>query len=301
MINKTEKSFLNVQSSIIETFTSFEDKDHSNIHFDSWERDEGGGGKTYVIEDGKFFDNCAVNFSSIQGKELPKTALANNLNKDVKFGYRAMGVSVIAHPNNPHVPTSHMNVRLFGILDKNKDICDWWIGGGYDLTPYIPHTKDIMVWHAEAKECLDSINSDYYSIFSENCNNYFKIPHRNERRGVGGIFFDNITDFSLEDSIKMLESVAYSYLNSYKKIIERRKNIDFNDLDKDFQLLRRGRYVEFNLVYDRGTLFGLQSKGRIESILASLPSKTKWSYKKSDIYKKMEKSLLDVINKDWNV
>jgi len=301
MIKNIEESFLNIQSNIIDIFSSLEDEDKAEISLDKWSRDEGGGGRTYVIENGIFFDNCAVNFSSIQGEQLPQTALANNLNKDVKHGYKAMGVSVISHPKNPNVPTSHMNVRLFGILDKNKDICDWWIGGGYDLTPYIPHTKDIMAWHAEAKECLNSINSDYYSIFSENCNNYFKIPHRNERRGVGGIFFDNITDFSLEDSIKMLESVAYSYLNSYKKIIERRKNIDFNDLDKDFQLLRRGRYVEFNLVYDRGTLFGLQSKGRIESILASLPSKTKWSYKKSDIYKKMEKSLLDVINKDWNV
>ena len=301
MIKNIEESFLNIQSNIIDIFSSLEDENKAEISLDEWSRDEGGGGRTYVIENGIFFDNCAVNFSSIQGEQLPQTALANNLKKEVKHGYKAMGVSVISHPKNPNVPTSHMNVRLFGILDKNKDICDWWIGGGYDLTPYIPHTKDIMAWHAEAKECLNSINSDYYSIFSENCNNYFKIPHRNERRGVGGIFFDNITDFSLEDSIKMLESVAYSYLNSYKKIIERRKNIDFNDLDKDFQLLRRGRYVEFNLVYDRGTLFGLQSKGRIESILASLPSKTKWSYKKSDIYKKMEKSLLDVINKDWNV
>ena len=212
-----------------------------------------------------------------------------------------MGVSVISHPNNPNVPTSHMNVRLFGILDKNKDICDWWIGGGYDLTPYIPIEEDILSWHAEAKECLSLINPDFYSIFSENCNNYFKIPHRNEKRGVGGIFFDNITDFSLEDSVKMLESVANSYLNSYKNIIEKRKNLHFDEFQKDFQLIRRGRYVEFNLIYDRGTLFGLQSKGRIESILASLPSKTKWAYKKTDSYKKMEKELLRFINKDWNV
>ncbi len=301
MIKKTENSFLNVQSSIIETFTSFEDKDHASIHFDSWEREEGGGGKTYVIEDGKFFDNCAVNFSSIQGKELPKTALANNLNKEVNYGYRAMGVSVIAHPNNPHVPTSHMNVRLFGILDKNKDICDWWIGGGYDLTPYIPYKEDAISWHAQAKECLNAINKHYYSTFSENCNNYFNIPHRKERRGIGGIFFDNITDLSLEDSVKMLKSVANSYTNSYKAIVDKRKNIDFDEFQKDFQLIRRGRYIEFNLVYDRGTLFGLQSKGRIESILASLPKNAKWLYKKTDIYEKMEQNLLEVINKDWNV
>jgi coproporphyrinogen III oxidase len=301
MIKKTEKSFLDVQSSIIETFTSFEDKDCAKIHFDSWKRDEGGGGKTYVIEDGKFFDNCAVNFSSIEGKELPKTALANNLNKEVKFGYRAMGVSVIAHPNNPHVPTSHMNVRLFGILDKNKDICDWWIGGGYDLTPYIPYKEDAISWHADAKDCLNVINKDYYSTFSENCNNYFNIPHRNERRGIGGIFFDNITDLSLEDSVKMLKSVANSYIKSYKNIVDKRKNYDFDEFQKEFQLIRRGRYIEFNLVYDRGTLFGLQSKGRIESILASLPKNAKWMYKKIDIYEKMEQSLLEFINKDWNV
>ena len=301
MIKKTEKSFLNIHSNIIDNFSSFEDKEHADISSDEWTRDEGGGGITYVIENGKFFDNCAVNFSSIEGKELPKTALANNLKKDVKFGFRAMGVSVISHPNNPNVPTSHMNVRLFGILDKNKDICDWWIGGGYDLTPYIPIEEDILSWHAEAKECLSLINTDFYSIFSENCNNYFKIPHRNEKRGVGGIFFDNITDFSLEDSVKMLESVANSYLNSYKNIVEKRKNVHFDEFQKDFQLIRRGRYVEFNLIYDRGTLFGLQSKGRIESILASLPSKTKWVYKKTDSYKKMEKELLRCINKDWNV
>ena len=167
MIKNIEESFLNIQSNIIDIFSSLEDENKAEISLDEWSRDEGGGGRTYVIENGIFFDNCAVNYSSIQGEQLPQTALANNLKKEVKHGYKAMGVSVISHPENPNVPTSHMNVRLFGILDKNKDICDWWIGGGYDLTPYIPHIKDIMAWHAEAKECLNSINSNYYSIFSE--------------------------------------------------------------------------------------------------------------------------------------
>tara|TARA_B100001057_G_C22820256_1_gene939094 strand:+ start:189 stop:1094 length:906 start_codon:yes stop_codon:yes gene_type:complete len=301
MIKNTEETFLNIQSQIIDKFCSFEDKNTAVISEDKWERDEGGGGKTFVIENGIFFDNCAVNFSSIQGNNLPQTALAKSLKKDAKYGYKAMGVSVITHPKNPNVPTSHMNVRLFGILNSQKEIHDWWIGGGYDLTPYIPFEEDIISWHSAAKECLNSINVNYYPIFSDNCNKYFKIPHRNERRGVGGIFFDNITDFSLEDSAKMLESVALSYLNSYIKIMIRRKNHNFNDLQKDFQLVRRGRYVEFNLVYDRGTLFGLQSNGRIESILASLPSQTKWVYKKTDEHKRLEKVLLDAINKDWNV
>jgi len=212
-----------------------------------------------------------------------------------------MGVSVISHPKNPNVPTSHMNVRLFGILDKNSEIDEWWIGGGYDLTPFIVFEDDIKDWHRNAKACLDGINKDYYPCFSDNCNNYFKIPHRNERRGVGGIFFDNVTDLSLENSVKMLESVANAYLGSYMEIANKRKNIKFSDTEKDFQLIRRGRYVEFNLIYDRGTLFGLQSNGRIESILASLPNNTKWQYKKTKEYIRLEKELLSTINKDWNV
>ena len=212
-----------------------------------------------------------------------------------------MGVSVISHPKNPNVPTSHMNVRLFGILDKNSEIDEWWIGGGYDLTPFIVFEDDIKKWHRNAKECLDEINNDYYPCFSDNCNNYFKIPHRNERRGVGGIFFDNVTDLSLENSVKMLESVANAYLGSYMEIANKRKNIKFSDTERDFQLIRRGRYVEFNLIYDRGTLFGLQSNGRIESILASLPNNTKWQYKKTKEYIRLEKKLLSTINKDWNV
>ena len=212
-----------------------------------------------------------------------------------------MGVSVISHPKNPNVPTSHMNVRLFGILNKNSEIDEWWIGGGYDLTPFIVFEDDIKEWHRNAKACLDEINNEYYPCFSDNCNNYFKIPHRNERRGVGGIFFDNVTDLSLENSVKMLESVANAYLGSYMEIVNKRKNIKFSDTERDFQLIRRGRYVEFNLIYDRGTLFGLQSNGRIESILASLPNNTKWQYKKTKEYIKLEKELLSTINKDWNV
>ena len=199
MKHKIENNLIDIQSDIINAFKSLESENDSIISLDEWKREEGGGGKTFVLENGSFFDKCAVNFSSIKGNELPKTALANNLNKEVNYGYKAMGVSVITHPKNPNVPTSHLNVRLFGILDKNSEIDEWWIGGGYDLTPFIVFEDDIKKWHRNAKACLDEINNDYYPCFSDNCNNYFKIPHRNERRGVGGIFFDNVTDLSLEN------------------------------------------------------------------------------------------------------
>ena len=301
MTNKLHKHFKDIQSSIYKNFKELETSKKVNISKDSWNRAEGGGGKTMVIADGSFFDNCAINYSSIYGTDLPKAALANSLNKDTKFGYKAMGVSVISHPKNPHVPTSHMNVRFFGILDKNREIKDWWIGGGYDLTPFIPYQDDILTWHKSAKKNLDGWDASFYKIFSDNCNNYFNIPHRKERRGVGGIFFDNLSEFNIENSIDFLKSVSLCYLDSYLKIANNRKMEKFTQDEKNFQLLRRGRYAEFNLIYDRGTAFGLQSNGRIESILASLPSEVKWSYKKDNEYKSLEKKLLKVINRDWNV
>ena len=300
MKHKIENNLIKIQSDIINAFESLESENGSITSLDEWKREEGGGGKTFVIENGSFFDKCAVNFSSIKGNELPKTALANNLNKEVNYGYKAMGVSVISHPKNPNVPTSHMNVRLFGILDKNKNIKDWWIGGGYDLTPYISFSEDNISWHNSAKETLDKYNKNFYKSFSENCNKYFYIPHRKERRGIGGIFFDNLSSLSLDDSLKMLNSIASTYLNSYLDIVSKRQKIKYSSDEKDFQLIRRGRYAEFNLIYDRGTSFGLQSNGRIESILASLPTEVKWKYKKNKKYKIMERALLKNLNRDWN-
>ena len=301
MIKELEHTFKNIQSQIRKEFENLETSKNSEISYDSWKREEGGGGKTFIIANGSFFDNCAVNFSSIYGNQLPDSALPNSLKKTIKNGYHAMGISVISHPKNPYIPSSHMNVRLFTILDKKGEIDNWWIGGGYDLTPYIPFKKDIVNWHKEAKASLEPFSSSFYKQFSENCNEYFFIPHRNERRGVGGIFFDNLSDLSLENSLKMLESVASSYINSYISILNKRKSIKFTKEEKEFQLIRRGRYAEFNLIYDRGTAFGLKSNGRIESILASLPSNVKWSYKKSQKYRDLEKNLLSFINRDWNV
>ena len=212
-----------------------------------------------------------------------------------------MGLSVISHPKNPYIPTSHLNIRLFCILDRNKEIKEWWAGGGYDLTPYISFKSDNIKWHDDAKALLNSYNKSFYKKFSQNCNEYFFIPHRNERRGVGGIFFDNFTQMNLAKTTEMLSSIADQYLSSYMHIANKRKKTKFNKEQKDFQLLRRGRYAEFNLVNDRGTAFGLQSNGRIQSILASLPKDVKWSYKKDNSYIKMEKQLLKHINSDWNV
>ena len=291
-----------MHSFVRDKFCELECSNEAEISEVEWERTEGGGGTTFVIADGDFFDNCAVNFSSIYGKDLPDTALARTLNKEVDYGYKAIGISVISHPKNPHIPTSHMNVRFFGILDKEGAISDWWVGGGYDLTPFLPYEDDIIDWHKNAKKLLEPYQPDFYKDFSENCNNYFNIPHRNERRGVGGIFFDNLKDFStMHTSISFLKEVVVTYVDSYLNIVKRRRNSEYDQSQKEFQLLRRGRYAEFNLVYDRGTAFGLESNGRIESILASLPSNVKWSYKKSEEYKLLEKKLLKSINRDWNV
>ena len=200
MIYELEKKFKDMQLLIINKFEKFESSKNLNKVQDKWKRPEGGGGVTHVISDGKIFDNCAINFSSIYGKKLPESASGNSLKIDAKNGYQAMGISVISHPKNPHIPSSHMNVRFFCILDKNNQIKDWWIGGGYDLTPFMPNKNDIIDWHKGAKDLLEPYGENLYKQFSENCNNYFKIPHRNERRGVGGIFFDNLKKNSTIDA-----------------------------------------------------------------------------------------------------
>ena len=301
MNNELEKIFRKSHSNIIDSFQSLEKSEKAITTLDKWKRPEGGGGKTFTIQNGAFFDNCAVNFSSIKGKKLPQAALGNSLVKSSNNGYQAMGVSVISHPKNPYVPSSHMNIRLFCTLEKNGEIKDWWSGGGYDLTPFFPYKTDCIQWHKDAKDCLDQYNKSLYNKFAKNCNEYFYIPHRKERRGIGGIFFDNFSKLSLDKTLSLLSCTANQYKNSYNSIARKRDSNKYTTAQKDFQLFRRGRYAEFNLTYDRGTAFGLQSNGRIESILASLPSDVKWSYKKDKDYLKMEKRLLSFINKDWNV
>ena len=298
MITTFEQHFKEIQTMIIDHYSSFETMKSCTVSDDFWKRSQGGGGRTFIIENGKFFDKAAINFSSISGTKLPQSA-RDNIKSKKAVSYRAMGVSVITHPKNPFIPTSHMNIRLFLRLNNKKEIIEWWVGGGYDLTPYFPYEKDCSMWHKDAKQHFDQFNKKYYKEFAKNCDDYFFLPHRKEKRGIGGVFFDNFNELDLDSSIEMLKNTSKTYLNSYLKIINLRKDRKYSPKDKSFQEYRRGRYAEFNLLYDRGTSFGLQSGGRIESILASLPPQASWIYKKDPFFIKNEKKLLLALNIKW--
>ena len=263
-----------------------------------WNHKQGGGGKSISIN-GDVIEKAAINFSSISGNNLPASSLATELKSNGSLKFRAIGVSVISHPFNPYCPTSHMNIRIFLELGKNSIIKNWWIGGGFDLTPYIISIEDASLWHNEAKLTLDEFNKTYYRKFAKNCDEYFVLPHRNENRGIGGIFFDQLKHKDIESSLSMLEKTAESYIDTYEKIILSHRNTRFSKDDKDFQLYRRGRYVEFNLLFDRGTKFGIESNGRTESILASLPPIVSWPYLSSKNIKRKNKSLISHFNKTW--
>lgn len=243
---------------------------------DAWKREEGGGGRSRVLTEGKTFEQAGVNFSHVFGSQLPPSATASRPELAGR-GFQAMGVSLVIHPNNPYVPTSHANVRFF-IAEKEGETPIWWFGGGYDLTPYYGFEDDCRHWHMTAKEACAPFGADIYPRFKQWCDDYFYLKHRDEPRGIGGLFFDDYSEPDFETSFKYLCSVGDSYLKAYGPIVERRRNTAFGERERDFQLYRRGRYVEFNLVYDRGTLFGLQSGGRTESILMSLPPLVKWRY-----------------------
>jgi coproporphyrinogen III oxidase len=238
---------------------------------DSWSRPEGGGGVTRIVEDGNVFERGGVNLSRVKGKALPPSASAARPQLAGQ-AYDAMGVSVVLHPANPYCPTVHMNVRFFSAGET------WWFGGGMDLTPYYGFEDDARHFHACCRKALEPSDPGYYPRFKRWCDDYFHLRHRNEPRGIGGIFFDDLADRDFEFSFALVRSVGDSFLAAYVPIIERRKNIPFGERERSFQAYRRGRYVEFNLVYDRGTLFGLQSGGRTESILMSLPPRADWRY-----------------------
>ncbi len=243
---------------------------------ESWERPEGGGGKSRVIANGAVFEKGGVNFSHVFGNQLPPSATAARPELAGRR-FEAMGVSLVIHPHNPFVPTSHANVRFF-IAEDDKAEPVWWFGGGYDLTPYYANEADCIAWHQTAKNACQPFGEEIYSRFKKWCDEYFYLKHRNEARGVGGLFFDDFNELGFEKSFQFLQSVGDSYVKAYRPIVAKRKSTSYNEQQKDFQLYRRGRYVEFNLVYDRGTLFGLQSGGRTESILMSLPPTVKWQY-----------------------
>jgi coproporphyrinogen III oxidase len=248
----------------------------SEFQEDAWQREGGGGGRTRVMENGAVFEKGGVNFSHVYGAELPASATASRPELAGR-AFQAMGVSLVMHPRNPYVPTSHANVRVF-VAEKDGEEPVWWFGGGYDLTPYYGFEEDVVHWHGTAKKACDPFGSDIYPRFKKWCDDYFYLKHRDEARGVGGLFFDDFNELGFAQSFAFLQSVGDSYLQAYGPIVEKRKDIAYGERERAFQEFRRGRYVEFNLVFDRGTIFGLQSGGRTESILMSLPPVVRWRY-----------------------
>jgi coproporphyrinogen III oxidase len=243
---------------------------------DAWQRDAGGGGRTRVMSGGRLLEQGGINFSHVYGDALPASATAGRPELAGR-SFQAAGVSLVMHPHNPYVPTSHANVRFF-IAEKAGEAPLWWFGGGYDLTPYYPFEEDVVHWHSVARDACMPFGADVYARYKKWCDEYFFIRHRNEARGVGGLFFDDLNEGGFDHCFDFMRSIGDSYLDAYLPIVERRRDMPFGEHERDFQLYRRGRYVEFNLVYDRGTLFGLQTGGRTESILMSLPPLVKWRY-----------------------
>jgi len=266
---------------------------------DGWERAEGGGGRSRVLADGAVFEKAGVNFSHVHGASLPPSASAARPELAGR-SFQALGVSLVIHPSNPYVPTSHANVRMF-VAEKPGEQPVWWVGGGYDLTPYYGNEEDCTHWHKTAYDACAPFGDDVYSRYKKWCDDYFYLKHRDEPRGVGGLFFDDLNEWGFEKSFEFLRSVADSFVPAYLPIVQRNRDKPYGERERQWQLYRRGRYVEFNLVFDRGTLFGLQSGGRTEAILMSLPPLVRWEYDYSPEPNSEEAKLLDYYlqARDW--
>lgn len=249
-----------------------------SAHFveDAWQRPEGGGGKSRVLTGGAVFEQAGVNYSHVFGANMPASATVHRPELAGR-SFNACGVSLVIHPNNPYLPTTHANVRFF-IAEKAGEPAVWWFGGGFDLTPYYPFEEDVIHWHQTAKAAVDPFGAEYYPAYKTWCDEYFHLKHRGETRGVGGLFFDDLNQPGFEQSFALMRAVGEAFIPAYLPIVQRRKDMPYGERERQFQLYRRGRYVEFNLVYDRGTLFGLQSGGRTESILMSMPPLVRWQY-----------------------
>ena len=268
---------------------------------DIWKRDEGGGGKTRVIENGAVFEKGGVNVSAVYGK-LPE-ALTKQFKVD-EGDFFACGLSLVLHPKNPFIPTVHANWRYFEMYNSQGEIVTQWFGGGQDLSPYYLFNEDAIHFHTVCKKVCDNYQEEFYPIFKKNCDDYFWNTHRNEARGIGGLFFDYLKEtdmFTMQDRFDFVTAVGNSFLESYVPIVEKRKNMSYEKSHKDWQEIRRGRYVEFNLVHDRGTLFGLKTNGRIESILMSLPPSVQWKYNYSPEKDSEEQKLIEILTnpKEW--
>lgn len=264
---------LDLQSRIVAALEAVDGKPFGT---DTWQRPEGGGGISRIIEEGNVFERGGVGFSHVTGKNLPPSAAANRP-EIAGRSWEAMGVSLVLHPRNPYAPTVHMNVRFFNATAEGQEPV-WWFGGGMDLTPYYGLEDDAKHFHLTCRDALSPFGNDLHARFKKWCDDYFYLKHRQEPRGVGGIFFDDFNAPGFEQSFAMMQSVGNHFTDAYVPIVQRRKDLPYGERERDFQAYRRGRYVEFNLVFDRGTLFGLQSGGRTESILMSLPPIVKWRY-----------------------
>lgn len=243
---------------------------------EAWQRAGGGGGRSRVLRDGAVLEQGGVGYSHVFGEQMPASATAHRPELAGR-NFNACGVSLVMHPRNPYVPTSHANVRFF-IAEKEGAEPVWWFGGGFDLTPFYPFDDDIKHWHQVAYNALQPFGDELYPKFKKWCDDYFWLKHRDETRGVGGLFFDDLNERGFEESFAIMRAVGDAYLDAYLPIIARRKDMPYGEREREFQLYRRGRYVEFNLVWDRGTLFGLQTGGRTESILMSMPPLARWEY-----------------------
>lgn len=273
--NKVKDFLLALQSGICDGLEALDPE--AKFQTDRWDREKGGSGISRVISDGEVFEKGGVNFSHVFGDAMPASATATRPELAGR-AWQAMGVSLVIHPKNPFVPTSHANFRMF-VADKEGEESVWWFGGGYDLTPYYGFEEDCVHWHQQAKDACEKFGSEYYPLFKKQCDEYFQIKHRQEARGIGGLFFDDFNELGFDQSFEFVQSMANSFLAAYLPIVNKRKETPYTERHKQFQEYRRGRYAEFNLVYDRGTIFGLQSGvGRIESILMSLPPVVRWIY-----------------------
>ena len=271
-IEKVKAHLASLQNRICAELETLDGK--ATFTHDRWERPGGGGGESRVLSNGGVFEQAGVGFSHVFGKQMPPTATKNRPELAGK-AFQAVGISLVLHPHNPYVPTTHANFRFFSAGER-KPV--WWFGGGFDLTPYYPFQDDIVHWHRNAKAVCDPFGEELYPRYKQWCDEYFYLKHRDETRGVGGLFFDDVNELGFDKSFEFVRAAGDGFLKGYKPIVERRVSHRYGERQRDFQLYRRGRYVEFNLLYDRGTLFGLQSGGRTESILMSLPPQVRWAY-----------------------
>ncbi|MFP3019561.1 MAG: oxygen-dependent coproporphyrinogen oxidase [Arsenophonus sp.] len=295
-INAVKEFFLTLQNKLCQKFEYIDKK--AKFLEDNWKHKKKGGGRSRILKYGSIFEQVGINFSHIGGEQLPSSATENR--PLLKCPYQAMGVSLIAHPLNPYIPTTHANVRFF-ITEKPGEPSIWWFGGGFDLTPYYGFEEDIIHWHETAQSLCLPYGKEIYQNYKKWCDRYFFIKHRNEPRGVGGIFFDDLNQPDFTTCFYFTQDVGNGFLDAYLPIVEKRKEINWGDRERQFQLYRRGRYAEFNLVCDRGTLFGLQTGGRTESILMSLPPLVRWEYNYHPESNSEEEKLSNyfLIEKEW--